>query len=84
MSALIPALIKLFMSRARGGGGGGRGGYSGGGRMPKPEKSAAEKDDEYWAKKNLSSSDGLDAFKAAADAAVKPMSWEQALNAFKK
>lgn len=41
MSALIPALIKLLMSRRGGGGGGG----SGGGREP---MSDAEKDKKYW------------------------------------
>ncbi len=42
MAALIPALIKLLMSRRGGGGGGGysKGGY--GGREPKPQRSPEE------------------------------------------
>ncbi len=78
MAALIPALIKLAMSRARGGGGGGYGG----GKMPKPEKSAAEKDDDYWAQKNLSVSDSESALGAALKAQPKMMTWEQASETF--
>ena len=40
--ALIPQLIRMFLSSrggGGGGGGGGRGGYGGGGREPKPKKS---------------------------------------------
>jgi hypothetical protein len=54
MSALIPALIHLFMSRhgggGGGGGGGGRGGYGrgGSGRQPKPQMSTEQKSDYYW------------------------------------
>lgn len=47
MSALIPALIGLLMSK-RGGGGGG-----GGGGSKKPEKSQEEKSDYYWTKQIL-------------------------------
>ena len=44
MSALIPALIQLFMSRMRGGGGGG--GYGGKPRLS-PEEYAARADEKY-------------------------------------
>lgn len=43
MSALIPALIDLLMSRMKGGGRGGSGG--GGGKMP---ESDYDKDEKYW------------------------------------
>lgn len=76
MPALIPALIQLFMSRARGG----RGGGYGGGGMPKPEKSAAEQDDAYWAKHGMSSDAAAGAFKAAVGAQPKLKTWSEALN----
>lgn len=41
MSALIPALIQLFLSRRRGGGGGG--GAAPAGRAPKPKVDPAER-----------------------------------------
>lgn len=41
MSALIPALIKLFLS-GRGGGGGGGGGMAGGGGRKSPEEYSME------------------------------------------
>lgn len=41
MSALIPALIQLFLSRRRGGGGGGGGGAASAGRAPKPKADPA-------------------------------------------
>jgi len=43
MAALIPALIKLLMSRRRGGGG-----YSKGGGAPAAPMSDREKDNKYW------------------------------------
>lgn len=43
MSALIPALIQLFLSRRRGGGGGGGGGAARAGRVPKPKVDPAER-----------------------------------------
>lgn len=52
MSALIPALIDLLISRLRqrggGGGGGGHASGGGGGREPKPQKSPSQRDREYW------------------------------------
>jgi hypothetical protein len=51
MSALIPAIISLILSRKGGGGGGGYGGGGGGGgygRGRKPERSTEEKSDYYW------------------------------------
>lgn len=85
MSALIPALIKLFMSRARGGGGGGgrSGGYGGSrggsGRAP---KSPEEQDEEYWRKQNLSVSSAYDGYEAALKSMPKMMTFEEATNAF--
>jgi len=79
MAALIPALISLFMSRARGGGGGGGGG---GGRQPKPQKSLADKDNEYWEKQGLSTSSGMDAYEAALKSMPKMMSFEDAMKQF--
>jgi hypothetical protein len=76
MAALIPALISMFMSRARGGGGGG------GGRPPKPEKSLADKDNEYWEKQGLSTSSGMDAYEAALKSMPKMMSFEDAMKQF--
>ena len=75
MAALIPALINMFMSRARGGGGGG-------GRPPKPEKSLADKDNEYWEKQGLSTSSGMDAYEAALKSMPKMMSFEDAMKQF--
>ena len=46
MSAIVPALIELFLKSRRGGrGGGGAGGY--GGRAPKPKESEEEKSMKY-------------------------------------
>lgn len=45
MSALIPALIELLMSRRKGGGGGGGGAGGGGGKQP---ESDYDKDEKYW------------------------------------
>jgi hypothetical protein len=64
MTPLIPALINMLVSgiRKRGGGGGG---YGGGGYGGKPQMSDAEKDDKYWANKNMSAGmDGDDFAKA--------------------
>lgn len=77
MAALIPALIKMFMSRARGGGGGGGG-------MPKPEKSAADRDNEYWEKQGMSTSDSADALSAALKNRSQPMTWAEAQQSFNK
>lgn len=69
------------MSRARGGGGGG-GGYSGGGGMPKPEKTDADRDNEYWAKQGMSVSDSADALSAALKNRSQPMTWAEAQRQF--
>jgi hypothetical protein len=74
MAALIPALIKLFMSRARGGGGSGGGGAGGGGAP----KSDYDKDNEYWKKQGMSLSDSEDALAAAMKNRSKPMTWDEA------
>ena len=66
------------MRRMRGGGGGGGGGGAGGG-MPRPQKSEAEKDDDYWAKRGMSSDSAADAYKAAVGAQPKQMTWDEAL-----
>lgn len=53
MAALIPALIKLLMSRARrGGGGGGKGGG-----MPAAPMSDREKDNKYWSDRRFDAPD---------------------------
>jgi hypothetical protein len=49
MSALIPALISLFMSRMKGGGGGG----GGGGGEPRAPMSDVDKDNKYWERESL-------------------------------
>jgi hypothetical protein len=55
MSALIPALIDLLVSRLRARGGGGGGGASGGEpRGQKPQMSLAEKNLRYWGDELLS------------------------------
>jgi hypothetical protein len=56
MTALIPALINMLVSGIRRRGGGGGGGYGGGGGG-RPEKSAADKDAEYWYKASLNPTD---------------------------
>jgi hypothetical protein len=83
MAALIPALIKMFMSRARGGGGGGGSGGGGGG-MPKPQKSAADKDDDYWAKAGMSNDSSESALTAAIKAQPKLMTWDEAVAGAKR
>lgn len=51
MSAIVPALIELWLKSRRGGGGGGgyggRGGRGGYGRTPKPQESEEEKSMKY-------------------------------------
>ena len=76
MAALIPALIKLFMSRARGGGGAGGGGA---GREPKPEKSPQEKDNDYWRERSLK--EGSRDLKMPEPLPVQ--TWDQMLNSQK-
>lgn len=53
MSALIPAIIELIMSRRGGGGGGGRGGG-------RPHKSPEEMMRDYMAKKAMGDIDAID------------------------
>lgn len=61
MSALIPALIDLLMSRMRRGGGGAPAG-GGGGREP---ASDADKDEKYWNRELMKMPDPEDAQRAS-------------------
>jgi hypothetical protein len=65
MSALIPALIELFLSHRRGGGGGGGGGAAGG-REPRPQPSQYEQSQNYWRSQILRSAGGNDIEKSNA------------------
>jgi hypothetical protein len=70
MSALIPALINLLMSRMKGGGGGGGGrGGAGGGKQP---ESDYDKDEKYWNKELMKMPQPEDEQRAS-DARIREM-----------